>query len=129
MSGNKVSGRKQLAGFVVKEFMSILQSSNPSFLEDLEGLLKAEVTQAKNDALKRIPDREEIRRVVWQLHPLKSPSPDGFSGCFYKKFLHIVGVIVVNFVQDFFRNKYFLKQINRTFIAMIPTVESAGLFD
>ena len=126
MSGNKVSGRKQLASFVVKEFMSIFQSSNPGFPEDLEGLLKVEVTQAENDAVKRISDREEIRRVVWQLHPLKSPGPDGFSGCFYKKLWDIVGVTVVNFVQDLFRNKYFLKLINRTFITMIPKGESAG---
>ena len=68
----------------------------------MEELIHPKVDREVNAKLCNIPEREEIRRVVWQLHPLKALGLDGFSICFYKEFLNIVGDDVVNFVKDFF---------------------------
>ena len=37
----------------------------------------------ENEELIRIPIEEEIKECIWNMHPLKSPGPDGFLGVFY----------------------------------------------
>ncbi|GKB13045.1 hypothetical protein Tco_0846968 [Tanacetum coccineum] len=50
----------------------------------------------------------------------KAPSPDGFTSVFFKKGWDVVGQEVCNAVRDFFVNGKLLKEINHTFLALIP---------
>ncbi len=50
----------------------------------------------------------------------KAPSPDGFPGLFFKKYWDTVGSQVIAAVQSFFRDGCLLKQLNHTFITLIP---------
>uniref|UniRef100_A0A803NHY2 Reverse transcriptase domain-containing protein n=1 Tax=Cannabis sativa TaxID=3483 RepID=A0A803NHY2_CANSA len=49
------------------------------------------VAPEENIFLCNIHDDEEIREVVFKMHPLKLPGPDGFPGIFYRKYWSIVG--------------------------------------
>lgn len=39
--------------------------------------------------------QEEVRRALFQMHPDKSPGPDGMKPDFYQSYWHIVGIDVV----------------------------------
>lgn len=62
----------------MKHFEDLFTTLLPSFLSNLEGLSEKMVTEIDNEELLRISIPKEIRKVVWQLYPLKSPGPDGF---------------------------------------------------
>jgi hypothetical protein len=82
----------------------VYQSTQPDIPFQLEVLISPCVTKVENESLSRIPEANEIKDVVWNMHPLKAPRPDGFSGIFFKKYWSIVGDQVVATVQSFFQS-------------------------
>ncbi|GJR59307.1 putative RNA-directed DNA polymerase [Tanacetum coccineum] len=52
----------------------------------------------------------------------KAPGPDGFTSTFFKKSWDLVGNDVCRAVREFFNNGQLLKEINHTFLALIPKV-------
>ncbi|XP_062114673.1 uncharacterized protein LOC133825790 [Humulus lupulus] len=63
---------------------------------------------------------EEVKQALFQMHPDKSPGPDGFSPGFYQKFWDIVGEDIVCMVQEFFTTGYFPTHLSETHIVLIP---------
>ncbi|XP_030478240.1 uncharacterized protein LOC115695305 [Cannabis sativa] len=61
--------------------------------------------------------------------PLKSPGPDGFPTKFFKDYWDIVGPQTIEFVHEFFRFGTFSKEINQTFMVLIPKRPNANCFD
>ena len=54
----------------------------------------------------------------------KSPGPDGMTDDFYQKYWHIVGPTVTRAVKSFYITGKILKQLNHTFIALLPKVDN-----
>ncbi len=63
------------------------------------------------------------------MNPLKAPRPDGFPGLFFWRYWDIVGYQVIDAVQSFFREGWLLKQMNHTFITLIPKKQGACNFN
>ncbi len=42
------------------------------------------ISDAENMELACMPSPQEIKAVIWEMHPLKAPGPDGFPGLFFK---------------------------------------------
>ncbi|KAL0300641.1 UNVERIFIED_CONTAM: putative mitochondrial protein [Sesamum radiatum] len=101
------------------------QNSHP-FPPDLESLIPQVVSEEDNVSLCENPTADEIKSVVFEMAPFKSPGPDGFPPSFFKNFWHIVGTDVVKAVQHFFLSGSLLKALNHTFITLIPKNDKAS---
>ncbi|KAL8091842.1 hypothetical protein AgCh_034194 [Apium graveolens] len=64
--------------------------------------------------------KEEIKVVIFAMGDDKASGPDGYSALFFKKAWPIIGEDVCGDVLDFFRTGKLLKEVNATFIALIP---------
>jgi hypothetical protein len=91
--------------------------------ECLEGL-DERVTPYMNAWLTRPFVAEEVDSALSQMHPLKSPGPDGFAACFYQKAWQVVRKEVCSAVLEFFNGGDFHNDINETYIALIPKIKS-----
>ncbi|GLT65285.1 hypothetical protein SLA2020_377240 [Shorea laevis] len=70
------------------------------------------------------PEEAEIFQTFSQLGLTKAPGPDGFTGLFYKTYWKIIRVNVIDYVQNFFRSGFLLKEFNHSHIALIPKVDN-----
>lgn len=50
---------------------------------------------------------DEVRKNVFQMHPYKSPGPDGFNPYFYQKYLDVVGEDIVKWSDIFSQRESF----------------------
>ncbi|GJT05595.1 putative RNA-directed DNA polymerase, eukaryota, reverse transcriptase zinc-binding domain protein [Tanacetum coccineum] len=66
----------------------------------------------------------EIKEAMFGTGDDRAPRPDGFTSAFLKKGWDIVGGDICNAVRDFFSNGKLLKEINHTFIALIPKIST-----
>lgn len=79
--------------------------------------------------LTSVPKAEEIRKVIFEMNPLKAPGPDGMPGLFYRHYWQIVGDQLVAAVQSFFRDGWLLQELNHTYITLIPKTQGAHNFN
>lgn len=77
------------------------------------------MTQSENIELIKIPTLEEIRNVVMKM-PGKTPGLDGMPALFYNYYWDTVGSLLTNSVHKFFSTGFILKELNSTFITLIP---------
>ncbi|XP_074297696.1 uncharacterized protein LOC141628451 [Silene latifolia] len=83
------------------------------------------ITDEDNRFLTDNISREEVKQTVFSLAVDKCPGPDGFPAEFFQKYWDIVGNSVTNAVLAFFHSEKLLKEINHTFIALIPKTENS----
>ncbi|XP_057956947.1 uncharacterized protein LOC131150325 [Malania oleifera] len=69
---------------------------------------------------------KEIKEAVFSIEDGKSPGPDGFTACFFKKAWNVVGKDFTRAVLEFFSSGRILKQLNHTVIALIPKSNHAS---
>lgn len=62
--------------------------------------------------------------LLFDLAPDKSPGPDGFPLFFFQKYCPLLGNSVIRVVQAFFHFRKMLKEINHTFLVLIPKVNN-----
>jgi len=106
----------------ITDFQSRLKSnfSRPRTMPNL-GLPKI-ISQAINEELIRLPSLQEIKQIVWDLDPNKTPGPDGFGAGFFQTHWDIIKDDLVATIHEFFRNDTLLRQINHTFLTLIPKI-------
>jgi hypothetical protein len=82
------------------------------------------VTANMNSMLLLECTTEEVELALSQMHPLKSPSPDGFAACFYQKSWATMKSEACSAVLDFLNKGFFDIELNVTHIALIPKKKS-----
>lgn len=96
-----------------------------SFLQNIPSLINEQM----NASLSSIPSIMEIKNVVFSFDGNKAPGLDGFPMFFFQDFWDIVGKDVSNGVKEFWGARRLLKEINGTFIALIPKIQGADSMD
>lgn len=118
------SDRNEVGNLLVDHFKHLYTSSQPTLTPQLSSLFSPMVCTGNNFSLCKIPDVLEILSAVKQLGPAKAPGPDGITAAFYQRYWTTVGSLVIGMVQKFFQSGYLLKQMNHTFVALIPKVNN-----
>ncbi|XP_021745336.1 uncharacterized protein LOC110711266 [Chenopodium quinoa] len=70
---------------------------------------------------------QEVRKAMFSIHNLKSPSPDGIIAEFFHQHLEKVGTEVSRVVLSFFSTGCLLKEINASLLVMLPKVDTPEL--
>ncbi|GJV99382.1 lipoxygenase 1, chloroplastic [Tanacetum coccineum] len=73
--------------------------------------------------------KEEIKKAVWDCGIDKSPGPDGFTFGFYRRFWDLIEQDVVSAVKCFFQAGQIPKGVNSSFIALIPKIPDAKMYE
>lgn len=104
-------------------FRHLFESSLGRDDNELEELIQPVISEEENSGLCGIPSKDEIKGALDQLGDLKVPGPYGMSALFFQHFWPIVEREFVEMVQHFFREGYLLKQLNHSFIVLIPKID------
>ncbi|GJX12117.1 hypothetical protein Tco_0201976 [Tanacetum coccineum] len=110
----------QVAKAFVSHYENFLGISTPQL--EHEGLFQNKVSDMVNSNMVRTVSDLEIKAAMFDIGDDRAPGPDGFTAAFFKKAWDIVGLKVCEMIKDFFRNGQLLKEINHTFLALIPKV-------
>lgn len=96
--GDWIQEEDRIANHFIEQFEDLFKSNNPTYLEEIKEIGAKVVTKKDNRELLKIPTPKEIKESIWQLHPLKSPEPDGFSGIFFRFYWKIIQERIINCV-------------------------------
>ncbi|XP_057796787.1 uncharacterized protein LOC131012797 [Salvia miltiorrhiza] len=98
-------------------------TNNVDFYQVLNRLTPC-VDNTMNAELTKSFQFEEFSSAVAQMHPDKSPGPDGFNPKFYQKFWNVVGEDVYRSCCDWLTTGTFPPTLNNTLVTLIPKVDS-----
>lgn len=93
MDGDWCTEQKIMVSIAHEYFTYLFTSSNPSSqdISDIVTSIDPIVDSNMNDILCAPFSNDEVHRAVFDLHPSKSPGPDGFNALFYHKFWSVIG--------------------------------------
>ena len=94
--------------------------AHPQNMESVLQAVQRKVTPHMNESLTHPYIADEVRLALFQMHPSKSPEPDGMSPFFFQKYWHIVGNDVTEAILFVLRSAHMLKKMNHTHIVLIP---------
>ncbi|GJX97868.1 protein LAZ1, partial [Tanacetum coccineum] len=99
---------------------------NHSVCDDLniDGLFHSKVSDQSCLSMVRDITNNEIKNSMFNIGDDRAPGPDRYKSAFFKKGWDVVGDDVCNAVRDFFLNGKLLKEVNHTFLALIPKVST-----
>lgn len=114
-------------------FFSSLLSGDPLLpkvdQEDLLSCIPQIIQPCHNKLIFSIPNDQEVREVIFSLPADKSPGPNGFPTFSFQMYWQVVMGDVVKVVQDFFGARSILKEINSTFLVLIPKTPRVDSLD
>lgn len=118
-SGNWVEGDEAIGQIMLDYFHKLFETDQGDMNEVVETIV-TRITPQDNANLIRPVSTEEVRKAVFQMHPDKSPGPDGLGPGFFQHFWDIVGGSVTMFCRNFFETATLPTKANDTFIVLIP---------
>ncbi|XP_075645825.1 uncharacterized protein LOC142616994 [Castanea sativa] len=118
--GNWNTTEGSIAQTAKRYFQHLFTSSNPEEIEGVLNSMDKRVTPSMNASLLQRYTPKEIRKALFQMHPSKSPSPDGMFPFFFQKFWHIVGHDVTTAILSVLNSGHMLRKMNHTHIVLIP---------
>ena len=114
--------RDNIARIAVDYFTKIYTSSSLSRIEDVFNTILTRVSDDMNAELTKTFTNEEVLRALHQIHPTKSPDPDGMSAIFFQRYWSIVGRDITNMVLNVLNSNLPMTEINKTNISLIPKI-------
>lgn len=106
----------------VDYFSIILGSWEPNKKESVplvDRTIERMVSHEDNERLMAPYSFEEVKKAAFSLQPHKAPGPDGFTTEFFQRCWDFMGEDIAEVVEDFRKNRRFVKSINRMMIVLI----------
>uniref|UniRef100_A0A803QRP6 Reverse transcriptase domain-containing protein n=1 Tax=Cannabis sativa TaxID=3483 RepID=A0A803QRP6_CANSA len=114
-----VDWHNNLSGLMVDYFGGLFSSSSPD-IDEVTNVIPRVITDDQANMLMEPIAEDEVRRALFQMHPDKSPGPDGMTPGFFQKYWDVARHDVIAQVKDFFESGYFPPVLNETNIVLIP---------
>ena len=114
--------QSEVEGIILEYFANIFKTNYPANVEVFLDAVEARVTREMNEELISDLREEEVRCALNQMHPTKSPCPDGMSPIFFQKYWDIVRPDVINYVLHSLNSSVLPRNLNDTYICLIPKV-------
>ena len=118
--GREMTKVEDIGAAFVSYYKGLFTTEGTAGMEEFMAGLQAKVIAKMNTKLVCRFEECEVERALKQMHPLKSPGPDGFSTSFYHHSWSLVRKDVCNAVLQFLNHGQFDKEINATNIALVP---------
>jgi hypothetical protein len=116
--------KKEVSKSFIDFYSNLFSSQNPRGIDECLSYLDHRVSNDMNQFLLKPFTGEEVRNAMFQMNPLKSPGPDGFSAGFYQQSWGVVGEEVTKAVLEVLNGSLVDAGINATFICLIPKMTS-----
>jgi hypothetical protein len=116
--------RRDISRVFLDYYNRLFSSQGSERVEECLSFVTPRVSDEMNSRLLQRFTEDEVRRALFQMHPLKSPGPDGFPAVFYQKYWNIVGRDVCQAVLSYLNGGTFDVNLNVTNIVLIPKVNS-----
>ena len=104
-------------------FEKIYSTEHPSEYEVQVENVERCITPEMNKYLLEAFGVEEVRYAINQMHPTKSPGPNGMSLFFYQKYWEVVSPYVTKCVLQILNSGSLPCVLNETYICLIPKVQ------
>ena len=105
-------------------FSNIFHSNGPTDTSAVVAAIRPVVTDSMNRFLCQPFQADEVHRALKQMHPKKSPGPDGMPPLFYQHFWSLSGDCVTKVVLDYLNLSIIPPKFNETYIILIPKVKN-----
>ncbi|CAJ2637965.1 unnamed protein product [Trifolium pratense] len=89
--------------------------------------IQQRVTEEDNHLLMAPMTKIELQQALFQMHPDKSPGPDGFNPAFYQRFWEHCGDDIFVAASSWLDRGYFPSSLNETNICLIPKCDNPTL--
>ena len=114
----------QIASKITEDFSKRFRSSDNE-QRTLGPLgLPNRISNIENNELIILLNLVKVHTALFSIKSSKTPGPDGFSVGFFKNYWSIIKNDLFNCIAEFFTNGKMLKELNHTFIALIPKNEN-----
>ncbi|GAU27412.1 hypothetical protein TSUD_356480 [Trifolium subterraneum] len=117
---NEVVIDQQELGDVARKYFQELFKPKGGSHEPVLSLILTRISAKDNAMLEAPITKEELRTTLFQMHPDKSPGPDGYNPAFFQKNWHLCGDEVFMAAKDWLQRGYFPSSLNETNICLIP---------
>ena len=118
-SGRCCTSNIEIAKVAKSYFQNLFSSANLSNMEFVLEMVDRVVTSDMNNTPLQPYTPVEVKQALFQMHPSKSPGPDGMSPFFFQKYWHIVGSDVTDAVLSVLHSRHLLHKMNYTHIVLI----------
>ncbi|GJW36240.1 protein LAZ1 [Tanacetum coccineum] len=113
-----------VADVFVTHYQQFLGTSRDCEDLDTQGLFINRISDESSHDMVRHVTNNEVKQAMFSIGDDRAPGPDGFTSAFFKKSWDVVGPDICNVVRDFFVNGKLLKEVNHTFLAVIPKMST-----
>lgn len=108
-------------------FEELFTSQGENDMDDVLSAIETSVTPEMNRFLMEPYTAQEIVEALAQMHPLKSPGPDGMPALFYHKCWDFVKSDFIPVILDILNNHGDHSFLNSTHICLIPKKKNSSL--
>lgn len=121
-SGNPQTSIETIRRVVMNFYRNLFSSSRGSISVGQLDMVDRRIDDSMAAELVMSYTREEVVRALKDMHPCKSPGPDGLPALFYKKYWDLLGEELCSLVLGFLNGGNMPADLNHTFVALIPKV-------
>ena len=115
--------KERVEEIILEYFEKIYSTEHTSEYEVKVEDVERCITPEMNKHLLETFRAEEVRYALNQMHPTKSPGPDGMSPLFYQNYWEVVGPYVTKCVLQILNSGSLPYVLNETYICLIPKVQ------